>query len=574
MIDPQPPDDSTEPDPVDAELIAYLDGELEASDARRIEDQLDRDPKLRARADALKRSFDLLDFLPKPEPSSNFATRTMDKLPVSVKPVAGTAATATTPIPVAIPSSMSSLAFPHASLPPSAPAWVWALGLFLAVGFALGAGYLGTAAARKYVFGSATVKEPDTDSLTIADVRIIENLPLYAPVDDLDFLNQLAAPEFFGDELGTPETPAKSPELDKPSDGQLKELAKQFRELPAERQERIRTLDQQIHMQEPARHDRSFRLLETYAAWLQRLAEADRKEVLAAPSSAKRLDAIREVHRKQWVAALPASQRQKLGNLSLSEKADLIAKWRLEEEKSRAEWSLARVHLESLRTGRQPWPFTDERMKKDVLAFAEAAYRPDDLKRNRLTSAGLEGGDLARYREALDRTGKGEWVYLGKIVFDFSRKYETLPEPGKGNPVTDFADLSTWPAAVKFLENKKNLKAKLEPVAGRWPEFALLFHGEMNNVKLLANFPSFHLGPCRPDDFKEDVKRFLPELRKKLTEAETLTLKGLEGRWPDYPRELIRLAKAHDLSVPGAMPPGLPSLWEKTYSRSMRPGGG
>ena len=140
--------------------------------------------------------------------------------------------------------------------------------------------------------------------------------------------------------------------------------------------------------------------------------------------------------------------------------------------------------------------------------------------------------------------------------------------------MTDFADLSTWPAAVKFLENKKNLKAKLEPVAGRWPEFALLFHGEMNNVKLLANFPSFHLGPCRPDDFKEDVKRFLPELRKKLTEAETLTLKGLEGQWPAYPRELIRLAKAHDLPVPGAMPPGLPSLWEKTYSRSMRPGGG
>ena len=125
MIEAQPPDDSTEPDPVEAELIAYLDGELEATDARRIEDQLDGDPKLRARAEGLKRSFDLLDFLPKPEPSSNFATRTMDKLPVSAKP----AGIATTLAPRAIPSSMSSLALPGFAARRSAPSWVWAMGL-------------------------------------------------------------------------------------------------------------------------------------------------------------------------------------------------------------------------------------------------------------------------------------------------------------------------------------------------------------------------------------------------------------------------------------------------------------
>ena len=568
MIEAQPPDDSTEPDSVDAELIAYLDGELEATDARRIEDQLDGDPKLRARAEGLKRSFDLLDFLPKPEPSSNFATRTMDKLPVSAKP----AGIAPTLAPLAIPSSMSSLALPGFAARRPAPSWVWAMGLFLALGVALGTGYLGTAAARKYL-ATGSAKDAGADALTIADIRIVENLPLYAAVDDLDFLNVLAAPEFFGDELTTPEglVPAQPVETDKLSEKQVKELAQVFRELTPERQEKIRTFDQQVIAQEPARRDRSYRLLEIYSAWLQRLPDADRKEVLAAPTSAKRIDAIREVHRKQWIASLPAAQRQKLKDLSPSEKADLTAKWRAEEEKNRAEWSVARVQWEAIRTGRQPWPFTDEKMKKDVMAYALAVYHPGDSKRNRLSSLGTEGGDAARFKEAADRADKGEWVLFGKAIYDFSRKYEMLPEPGKGNPVVEFADLSSWPNAVKLHERPK-MKRNIELYSGKWPEFALAVHSESSPTgKPLIGFPSYHLGPCKPDDFKDEVKKFFPELQKKASPAEWTGLKEKEGQWPAYPRELIRLAKVHDLSVPGAMLPGPPSLWEKTYNPPRQP---
>ncbi|HEX4608086.1 MAG TPA: hypothetical protein VH092_07765, partial [Urbifossiella sp.] len=80
-----------------------------------------------------------------------------------------------------------------------------------------------------------------------------------------------------------------------------------------------------------------------------------------------------------------------------------------------------------------------------------------------------------------------------------------------------------------------------------------------------------HLGPARPGEFKPEVERFLPELRKKSTPAEWQQLADKEGRWPEYPAELLRLARAHDLSVPGAMPPGPPSQWEKTYSLPARP---
>src|SRR5262249_20930595 len=67
MSDPRNPDVPADalPDPEEAELIAYLDGELDPADARRVEDRLDEDPTFRAKADALKKSYDLLDYLPR-----------------------------------------------------------------------------------------------------------------------------------------------------------------------------------------------------------------------------------------------------------------------------------------------------------------------------------------------------------------------------------------------------------------------------------------------------------------------------------------------------------------------------
>jgi hypothetical protein len=570
-----PNDDAAAPDPVDAELIAYLDGELEPSAARDLEDRLDADAKLRARAESLKRSFDLLDFLPKPEPSASFATRTLDKLPVSgAKPAVATATA--TPAPATVPSGFSSLAITGVPPPRSEASWLFAVvGLFLSATFALAVGYLGTAALRTYVFPRNEPPEPSTDSLSVSEVRAIANLPLYAAVDDFEFLEQLAAPEFFGDELAPPDwlTPSQPLETEKKTDPELQVLFRAFRELPADRQEKIRLLDQRIHTQEPAKRDRSFRLLETYAAWLHKLTDADRADVLAAASPAKRLDAIREVLLKHWIAKLPVAHRTMLKALPSADKAKLLAKWRAEEEKSRTEWAVARVQWESIRTGKQPWPFSDERMKKDVLDYVRAVYRPDEPKRARLSTSGPDGGDAARLREALERADKGEWALLGKAVRDFDRKYEMLPEPGKGMVVVDYSDLP--PALSRLLEKRPKVSRNLEQAAGKWPEFALAVHAELA-ARPLTNFPALRLGPASPDEFKDEMRRGVGELRKKLNDAEWGGLRSLDGVWPNYPRELVRLAKLHDVSLPGVMPPGPPSLWEKTYNPSrqpMRPGG-
>ncbi len=66
-----------------ADLVAYLDGELKGQAARTIEERLSRDETVRDEAAALKRTWDLLDFLPTPEPSPNFTNRTLS----SVRPL-------------------------------------------------------------------------------------------------------------------------------------------------------------------------------------------------------------------------------------------------------------------------------------------------------------------------------------------------------------------------------------------------------------------------------------------------------------------------------------------------------
>ncbi|HTU93798.1 MAG TPA: hypothetical protein VMF69_27205 [Gemmataceae bacterium] len=63
-----------------ADLIAYLDGELHGEAARALEAKLSLNPAARAEADVLRRTWGLLDFLPRPLPSLRFTHRTLERL--------------------------------------------------------------------------------------------------------------------------------------------------------------------------------------------------------------------------------------------------------------------------------------------------------------------------------------------------------------------------------------------------------------------------------------------------------------------------------------------------------------
>jgi anti-sigma factor RsiW len=147
-----------------ADLVAYLDGELHGEAARSVEAKLSLHPEVRAEAESLKRAWDLLDFLPHPEPSPQFTERTLSRLATPRRPRRA-----------------------RRWLMPAA----WAAAVLAA--FAAGwAGYAWLVPAR-----------PGEREL-LHDLRIIENFRYYEPVGDMSFLGQLGQPDVFGDEQAGP----------------------------------------------------------------------------------------------------------------------------------------------------------------------------------------------------------------------------------------------------------------------------------------------------------------------------------------------------------------------------------
>src|SRR6266545_3727421 len=65
-----------------ADLVAYLDGELDEQAAQALEARLGNDPRARAEAETPRRTWELLDYLPRTEASTSFTHRTLERLAV------------------------------------------------------------------------------------------------------------------------------------------------------------------------------------------------------------------------------------------------------------------------------------------------------------------------------------------------------------------------------------------------------------------------------------------------------------------------------------------------------------
>src|SRR6516162_5620423 len=63
-------------------LVADLGGELDAQTARAVEMRISRDPRFRAEMEGLRRTWELLEFLPQAEPSPTFSSRTLSSISV------------------------------------------------------------------------------------------------------------------------------------------------------------------------------------------------------------------------------------------------------------------------------------------------------------------------------------------------------------------------------------------------------------------------------------------------------------------------------------------------------------
>jgi anti-sigma factor RsiW len=172
MTSPNLPTDPAD-DELSEALTAYLDGELPYEQQLAIEARINSDPAVRRELEKLRRAWEMLDYLPRKEPSPDFTQRTISQLTL-------------------IPLSQSTpVATRRFALPPLI-GWL-ALWLVMVV-----AGY-GLTALADY---QLKLFHPrlDLEAELPSERSIAEHLRIYRHIDDLDFARQLDRPELFGDE--------------------------------------------------------------------------------------------------------------------------------------------------------------------------------------------------------------------------------------------------------------------------------------------------------------------------------------------------------------------------------------
>jgi anti-sigma factor RsiW len=157
----------TEDRAIDEELVAYLDGELDAETAARIERRLAEDPRFSARLNQLQRAWDLLDTLQQTEADDDFVHSTVAMVAVQAEQDAKT---------------QRLRAVRRRSL-----AWL-ALGCLVLVSAA--AGYVGL-----------QLQLTHEDRELLRDLPVIEHVDDYRSIDSLDFVKQLAHENLFPAEV-------------------------------------------------------------------------------------------------------------------------------------------------------------------------------------------------------------------------------------------------------------------------------------------------------------------------------------------------------------------------------------
>lgn len=157
-----------------ADLVAYLDGELDHEAAVAIERLLAASPEVRREAELLSRTFELLEELPHVATSKEFTARTLSAIKVNRIEKSGSGAVRlwSQPMRRAVVAAGSVCALVAAAL----------------------VGYLST---NRWI--------PDRSEALIRDLPVIENVDKYAEVEDIAFLRALERSEMFNDSDRLPE---------------------------------------------------------------------------------------------------------------------------------------------------------------------------------------------------------------------------------------------------------------------------------------------------------------------------------------------------------------------------------
>jgi anti-sigma factor RsiW len=274
-------------DQLDEELVAYLDGELEADATKRLENVLASDERARRRLNQLAVSWDLLDQLPRATVDDNFTRTTVEMLALEAE---------------------GAIAQAHA-VAPAKKRLRWLAG-----------GIAGLLAAS-VGFLTYSLLSPNRNDVLVRNLPVIANLDLYRSVDGVSLLEELQKSSLFNDDAAESTgrtqagsatavaTTASMPSTllipDSPTERrkwvaslppeekmELNRNLEKFIALEPEEKEPLREIDSYIRAN-ALDADQLLRLMQRYRDWLKTLAPAERKD-LSDVAGEKR---ITEIHR-------------------------------------------------------------------------------------------------------------------------------------------------------------------------------------------------------------------------------------------------------------------------------------
>jgi hypothetical protein len=325
-----------------------------------------------------------------------------------------------------------------------------------------------------------------------------------------------------------------------------------FQTLDPARQQQLRKLHADFLALDEKDQARLTRVMQSYNAWLARLPDADRQRVLAAPTAADRLDVVRQLREREWVEALPRPYREEYDRLDEDARRQKVQEWRAEEAERREEWAVAARHWTEFQPGKVPAMFTgDARIQFDTFVdhlrenLSEAERREVD----EANAAAIEFGNYLWYAVTVARLANLHPILPGKVG---PKSFDALPKS-----VKDYLfehDAQHFRPAKGVVPARDPEVRQVRQAEGRWPDFAreLTRYCQKKGLKLPQP-----LGDCRRDDMPIDVREFLakklePELRKsERGRAELEALNRAQGSWPDYPQQMIDIARNNKLQVPG-----------------------
>ncbi len=275
-------------DPLDPaireQLVAYLDGELDAESSRRIEELLANDPRVRAALQGLDRTWELLDELDTPPVREGFTHTTLEMVAVAAAKDAQQARS-------------------------EAPRRRRQRRLLVLAGL-LWAGLAGFLIAKTVL--------PDPNRELLQDLPLLESLDQYREVDSLDFLRLLVRNKLFVEEsdAGGSEpaesTAQRRDRIKSMSTAQKENLLnrqQQFSKLePAERQ-RVRQLHDQLRDDPEAARLRE--VLTRYYQWLTALPQFRQLQLKEAPTE-QRIQQIKKIQQSQAASQLDPQDREAL----------------------------------------------------------------------------------------------------------------------------------------------------------------------------------------------------------------------------------------------------------------------